>query len=252
MGSRARLFLVVLAVCIAAVPAHAAVISATPSPDLLGPIVDPLVDEITDTLDSVLGTDPIISPVEELLESTIGTVDDVVDDVVNPATDPVPPTPIDPVLTTTTLIDITTTTRFLPTTTTSLVVTTTTPPVIQLPRPVLPPEPSPVLPPTSPVIPTAVLSSPAVVPDPAPALLIAPDEVLLVPDQAQGGSWADIFNFVGEVNLGSILAAPLLALEVLLRALASAGEGLLAPGVMLVVLAIVMARDRRILGTKTP
>lgn len=245
MGSRARLILVGLAVCIASVPAHAAVISGAPSPDLLGPIVDPLVEGTTDELDSALGTDT--SPVEDLLESTTGTVDDVATDVVSTATDPVPTKPIDPVPTTTTIgPSITTTTRVLPTTTTSLVVSTM--PLTKEPRPEPLPEPVPAHPATPP---SAVTLRESAL-DPAPTLLTTPVDALVSPDRAESGSWADIFDFVGDVNVGSFLAAPWLALEVLLRALASAGEGLLAPGVMLVGLAMLMARDRRISGTKTP
>jgi hypothetical protein len=250
MGSRARLILVGLAFCVAAVPAHAAVVLATPSADLLGPIGDPLVDGVTDTLDSVLGTDPITSPVEALLESTIGVVDDTVDEVVNAATDPIPPTPVDPLLPTTTILSLPTTTLPALTTTTSIVITIPTVPVNE-PRPGPLPEPlSATFPATISTVVASVSAEAAL--GPSQALLISPVDALAPTDEAQNGWWADILDFVGEINIGSFLAAPWLALEVLLRALASAGKGLLAPGMMLVALAMLMARDRRISGTKTP
>jgi hypothetical protein len=63
---------------------------------------------------------------------------------------------------------------------------------------------------------------------------------------------SQILDWLSEFDAGSFLTAPFLGLQVLLRALASAGKGLLIPGIMLATFGFFMARDRRIQGTKTP
>jgi hypothetical protein len=57
---------------------------------------------------------------------------------------------------------------------------------------------------------------------------------------------SDVLAFVGDVRVEAFLAAPLLALQVLARALGSAGQGLIAPAAMLAIVAGLMARDRRL------
>lgn len=57
---------------------------------------------------------------------------------------------------------------------------------------------------------------------------------------------ADVLAFVGDIRVETFLAAPLLALQILARALGSAGQGLIAPAAMLVIVAGLMARDRRL------
>lgn len=89
------------------------------------------------------------------------------------------------------------------------------------------------------------------------ALLLTPSLAsqlpnLAVAESAGSSLLGQILDWVGGFDAASFLAAPLLALEVLLRALASAGRGLLAPALVLGGLAVLMARDRRKVGTKTP
>jgi hypothetical protein len=74
---------------------------------------------------------------------------------------------------------------------------------------------------------------------------------LLAPVSGVESLLAAILNWVSDFELGSILAAPFVALRVLLRALASAGRGLLAPALLLSGMAVVMTWDRKSLGTKS-
>ncbi|HUO47035.1 MAG TPA: hypothetical protein VM470_09425 [Acidimicrobiia bacterium] len=83
----------------------------------------------------------------------------------------------------------------------------------------------------------------------ATRLLVNPDTTLpTVAPVVSSSLLAAILEWVGRIDAGSVLAAPWLALRVLLRALASAGQGLLAPVTLLIGLATLMAPRERIVG----
>jgi hypothetical protein len=248
---RAGSIILALVIMLAATPAMARA-SSPRSADLLGPIIDPI-DDLTDSLGSMSDEDdPLPLVANELLEPVISAVDQTTDTVTGlisdtkpPVTTPVPVTttlPIKPEPTVPGRPDPT-----LPSPTTTVPIPTTT----ALPRP------TPTTTPVRDLVDSRGIVAPVVqaetafsaVPDlPAPA----DEERVAPPQQTETSYLAGILDFVRRMDLASFLAAPLLALEVLLRALASAGEGLLAPVALLVLLAAALRRDHRFSGTKTP
>ena len=201
-----------------------------PVDDLLAPVTDPLLDPIEEVTDPITDpveeatdpiTDPILDPVEEVLDPIIKPVEHVIDPPLEPNLPPVgdgnPPggpaiPPVD----------------------------TSDPGASEPPVGVAGSLAGPI--PSS----TADLVSSAVSLLPPPAA-----RVVLSPTLAQS-VLSQILDWLSEFDAGSFLMAPFLGLQVLLRALTSAGRGLLVPGFMLAVFGFLMARDRRIQGTKTP
>ena len=194
-----------------------------PALELLSPVTDPLLDPAEEMVDPI--TDPLLDPAEEVVDPITNPLLDPVDEVVDPILDPVED-------------------------------------VIDPPSEPNPPPAGAGNPPVSetnssqrvgvagslagPVTSTAadlVSSAVSLLPPPS-------DRVVLSPSLAQN-VLSQILDWLSEVDAGSFLTAPFLGLQVLLRALASAGQGLFAPGLMLAVFAFSMARDRRIRGTKT-
>jgi uncharacterized protein YggT (Ycf19 family) len=201
-----------------------------PALEVLSPVTDPLLEPVEEVVDPI--TDPLLDPVEEVVDPITDPITDPVEDVVDPITDPVD----------------------------------------EVVNPLRDPDPQPEggTPPGSPDPATdggSVISVPSLggegsfesQPTSAgesivsSAISLLPPRsggVVVAPSLAQS-LLSQILDWLSGFDAGSFLAAPFLGLRVLLRALASAGQGLLIPGMMLVVLAL-MARDRRILGTKTP
>ncbi|MEX0700017.1 MAG: hypothetical protein WD354_09825 [Acidimicrobiia bacterium] len=183
-----------------------------PVEEALAPVTDPLLEPVEEALAPV--TDPLLGPVEEVVDPITDPVDGVVDPLINPDPQPEggnPPGSSDPAIDGGSVISVPSLGSFESQPTSAAVSFVSS--AISL------------LPPRS----GGVVVSPSV----AQSLL------------------SQILDWLSGFDAGSFLAAPFLGLRVLLRALASAGQGLLIPGMMLVVLAL-MARDRRILGTKTP
>jgi uncharacterized protein YggT (Ycf19 family) len=211
-----------------------------PITEPVGEILDPVVDPVVEVLSPI--TDPLLDPVEEVVDPITDPLLDPVEDVVDPITDPL----LDPV---------------------EEVVDPLLDPVEDVVDPPLEPNPPPVGGGNPPGLETNSSQSPADVAgasvgpvssstadlvSSAVSLLPPPSAgVVLSPTLAQS-LLSQILDWLSEFDVGSFLTAPFLGLQVLLRALASAGRGLLVPGAMLAVFAILMARDRRIQGTKTP
>lgn len=187
-----------------------------PVDDLLAPLTDPITDPILDPVEEVV--DPIIDPVEEVV--------DPVEDVIDPPSEP----------------------SLLPADDGN-----------HLGSPVLPP-PSPTegdssRPPAGvvgsrgePVASSAasfVSSAVSLLPPPSAGLVLAPTTL-------PQSLLTHILDWLSEADAGSLLKAPFFGLQVLLRALASAGSGLLVPGLLLVTFAFLMGRDRRTQVTETP
>jgi hypothetical protein len=211
----------------------------------LEPVVDPVVEElepVVDLVDPVLDpvvdlVDPALDPVEEVVDPVLDPVDEIVDpveEIVDPVEEIVDPVEEDP----------------------GSVDPEGATPVEGTPRPRPGSEPSPI--PIGSQPPVQVSSQgvgdPAAIGGPAGAAALLPStrpEVVLSP-LVTGSLLAEILDWVRRIDAGSILAAPFLALRVLLRALLSAGKGLLAPAVLLAGFAFLMARDRRHSGTKSP
>lgn len=189
-----------------------------PVDDLLAPVTDPLLDPIEEVTDPITDpveevVDPILDPVEEVTDP-IEEVTDPIADPVEEVTDPITDPILDPVE------DVGTSE------------TNSSQPPVGVAGSLVGPIPSS----------TAVLVS--LLPPPSAGVVLSPMLAHSVLSQ--------ILDWLSEFDVGSFLMAPFLGLQVLLRALASAGRGLLVPGVMLATFAFLMARDRRILGTKTP
>ena len=199
-----------------------------PIEDVLAPVTDPLlepievIDPITNPVEEVTApiTDPILDPVEEVLDPSIDPVEDVIDPPLEPNLPPVgggniPGGPAIPLFGTS--------------------VTGVSEPSVGVAGSLVGSVPSS----------TAELVSSAVslLPPPSTGVLLTPS----LPESVL----SQILDWLSDVNFGSFFTAPFLGLQVLLRALASAGRGLLVPGVMLAMFAFLMARDRRIRGTKT-
>jgi uncharacterized protein YggT (Ycf19 family) len=216
-----------------------------PVVDLLEPVTDPLLEPVEELLAPV--TDPLLEPVEEVLDPITDPLLDPVEEVLDPITDPL----LDPV---------------------EEVVDPITDPVDEVVDPLINPDPQPEggTPPglsDSATVGGSVISVPSLGGEgsfesqptsaavsfvsSAISLLPPPSSGVVVPPSLAQSLLSQILDWLSGFDAGSFLAAPFLGLRVLLRALASAGQGLLIPGMMLVVLAV-MARDRRILGTKTP
>ncbi len=227
---RAGSVIVALAVLLATTPAIA-LVPPPASADLLGPILGPIVDPIED--------DPLPKVAGALLEPVISTVDQTADTVTGLGSDPV----------VTTTVPVTTTLPVRPESTVPVRPDPTLPAVtttIPLPTTTAAPRPTP------PVTPARDLGSTSSLLDLHPEFQTPAVAGFVAQPQPESSHLSRILDFVGGMTLVSFLAAPLLALEVLLRALASAGEGLLAPFAMLVLLAVALRRDHRISGTKTP
>ena len=264
--SRARVVVALILLLLAAAPGSAAALSLG---ELLGPVIpepveevlalaDPvveLVDEVVALTDPVVesveevpaltdpvvesveeslapGTDPVLEPVEEVLAPGTDPVLDPVEEVLAPKTDPVDEV-VGP-LVEPHLDDEDGLTNSVP----SLDQDVDVLPVVGGPFVDGEPESQP----------AAAAPSIASV---ATALFPPPSTGAVLPQSLAKSLLSQILDWLSGFDAGSFLAAPFLGLRVLLRALASAGQGLLIPGMMLVVLAL-MARDRRILGTKTP
>jgi hypothetical protein len=192
-----------------------------PVDDLLAPVTDPLLDpieEVTDPVEEV--TDPILDPVEEVLDPIIDPVEEMIDP------------PLEPNL----------------------------PPVVGGNPPGAPAIPSFGTPDAGASEPPVGVAGALVGPIPSSAADLVSSAVSLLPPPSAGvvlspalaqSVLSQILEWLSEIDAGSFLTAPFLGLQVLLRALASAGRGLLVPGVMLAIFAFMMARDRRIRGTKT-
>jgi hypothetical protein len=192
-----------------------------PVDDLLAPVTDPLLDpieEVTDPVEEV--TDPILDPVEEVLDPIIDPVEEMIDP------------PLEPNL----------------------------PPVGGGNPPGAPAIPSFGTPDAGASEPPVGVAGALVGPIPSSAADLVSSAVSLLPPPSAGvvlspalaqSVLSQILEWLSEIDAGSFLTAPFLGLQVLLRALASAGRGLLVPGVMLAIFAFMMARDRRIRGTKT-
>jgi hypothetical protein len=190
-------------------------------PEQVADPVEEVTDPIRDHIDDVTDPDPIVDPVEEVLDPIIDPVEDVID----PPLEPNPP-PVDggnpgsPALS--------------PPGTSA---TNASQPSVAVSGSLV----------------EALPSSSAVSLVSSAVSLIPPASAGEVLAQALAQSFlSQILDWLGEADAGSFLTAPFLGLQVLLRALVSAGKGLLVPGVMLVAFAFLMARDRRIQGTKTP
>jgi len=223
-----------------------------PVDDLLAPVTDPLLDPIEEVTDPITDpveevTDPITDPVEEVTDPITDPVEEATDPITDPILDPVEEV-LDPIIK----------------------------PVEHVIDPPLEPNLPPVgdgNPPGGPAIPPVDTSDPGASEPPvgvagslagpipsstadlvssAVSLLPPPAaRVVLSPTLAQS-VLSQILDWLSEFDAGSFLMAPFLGLQVLLRALTSAGRGLLVPGFMLAVFGFLMARDRRIQGTKTP
>lgn len=241
---RAGSVIVALAVLLAATPA----IALVPPPvlaGLLGPILGPIVDPIEN--------DPLAKVAGALLEPVISTVDQTADTVTGLGSDPVVTTTVP--VTTTFPVKLEPTVPVRPDPTLPAV-TTTTP----LPTTTAAPRPTPHVTPArdfgSPLGEVALVvfsvTATSSLLDLHPEFQTPAVAGFVAQPQPESSHLSRILDFVGGMKLVSFLAAPLLALEVLLRALASAGEGLLAPFAMLVLLAVALRRDHRISGTKTP
>ena len=249
--SRARVVVALILLLLAAAPGSAAALSLG---ELLGPVIpepveevlalaDPvveLVDEVVALTDPVVEsveevpalTDPVVESVEESLAPGTDPVLDPVEEVLAPKTDPVDEV-VGP-LVEPHLDDEDGLTNSVP----SLDQDVDVLPVVGGPFVDGEPESQP----------AAAAPSIASV---ATALFPPPSTGAVLPQSLAKSLLSQILDWLSGFDAGSFLAAPFLGLRVLLRALASAGQGLLIPGMMLVVLAL-MARDRRILGTKTP
>ena len=185
-----------------------------PAVEVLSPVTDPLLDPVEEVVDPI--TDPILDPVEEVVDPITDPILDPVEEVVDPpgggGSPPGGPSAGNG-----------TSDAAGPTPSVGVAGSLTG----------LPPSPA-----------ASLVSSTISLLQPRPPVVLSPSlsQSLL----------SQILDWLSEVNAGSFLAAPFLGLQVLFRALASAGKGLLVPGVMLAALALVMARDRRIQGTKTP
>jgi len=218
-----------------------------PAVEVLSPVTDPLLDPVEEVVDPI--TDPILDPAEEVVDPITDPILDPAEEVVDPITDPI----LDPV---------------------EEVVDPITDPVEDVIDPLVKSDPPPAgggSPPGGPSAGngTSDASGPTpsvgvagsltgLPPSPAASLvsstisLLQPRPPVVLSPSLSQSLLSQILDWLSEVNAGSFLAAPFLGLQVLFRALASAGKGLLVPGVMLAALALVMARDRRIQGTKTP
>jgi hypothetical protein len=260
-----------VALLLIAAPAAASPVSSisadlfSPVVDLVDPVVDelePVVDELEPVVEPVVDlVDPVLDPVEEVVDPVLDPVEEVVDPVLDPVEEVVDPV-LDPV---------------------DEVVDPVLDPVEEIVDPVgevVDPHPGVVDPgddrgnpveeapspspgsapaPVGAVVTTGVsdqgaAGSPATggLAGTAAALLPSPQPEVVLSPLVAGSLLADILDWVGRFDVGSILAAPFLALRVLLRALLSAGKGLLAPAVLLAGFAYLMARDRRLSGTKSP
>jgi uncharacterized protein YggT (Ycf19 family) len=186
-----------------------------PVEESLAPVTDPVLEPVEEALAPV--TDPLLGPVEEIVDPITDPVNEVVDPLINPDPQPeggTPPGLSDPAIDGGSVVSV----------------------------PSLGGAGSFESQPTSAAV--SFVSS-------AISLLPPPSAGVVVPPSLAQSLLSQILDWLSGFDAGSFLAAPFLGLRVLLRALASAGQGLLIPGMMLVVLAV-MARDRRILGTKTP
>jgi hypothetical protein len=201
----------------------------SPVLEILAPVTDPLLDPVDDILAPI--TDPLLDPIEEVTDPVVEVTDPITDPILDPVEDVIdPPLELDPLpvgggnLPGGAAIPLLGTSD----------IGTSEPPVGVAGSLVGP-----------------VPSSAAALVSSAVSLLPPPSAgVVLSPTLAQS-LLSQILDWLGEVDAISLLTAPFLGLQVLLRALASAGRGLFAPGVMLAIFALLMARDRRIQGTKT-
>ena len=233
-----------------------------PAVEVLSPVTDPLLDPVEEVVDPI--TDPILDPAEEVVDPITDPIPDPAEEVVDPITDPI----LDPVEE---VVDPITDPILDPV---EEVVDPITDPVEDVIDPLVKSDPPPAgggSPPGGPSAgngtsdaagPTPSVgvagSLTGLPPSPAASLvsstisLLQPRPPVVLSPSLSQSLLSQILDWLSEVNAGSFLAAPFLGLQVLFRALASAGKGLLVPGVMLAALALVMARDRRIQGTKTP
>ncbi len=248
--ARARAVVGGLLLVLIAAPAYAAPPSHSYGPgELLGPLVEPL-KPVTESVGTVLAPttepageilEPVADPVVEVLSPVTDPLLDPVEEVVNPITDP-PLDPVeevdDPILDT----------------------------VEDVIDPPIEPNPPPIgggTPPGSETNSSQLVGVAGSLVESSPSLRsdLVSSAVSLLPPSSAGvvlsptltqSLLSQILDWLSGLDAGSLLSAPFLGLQVLLRALVSAGRGLLVPAVMLVALAIFMARDRRIQGTKTP
>jgi hypothetical protein len=205
-----------------------------------GEILDPVVDPVLEALSPI--TDPLLDPLEEVTDPITDPLLDPVEEVTDPITDPL----LDPVEEVTDpILD----------------------PLEEVIDPPSEPNPPPVGGGNLPGSETNSAQQPVSVAgasvEPIPSSrsdLVSSAVSLLSPPSAQvavsptlaQSVLSQILDWLSKFDAGSFLTAPFLGLQVLLRALASAGQGLLIPGIMLATFGFFMARDRRIQGTKTP